>query len=74
MLEADMINFILMIYCSLDAMLTDRLHRKSTSKKKLQVKAWYWILGTKTLSYEEFTVKLCKSQKKMKNIGKMKID
>ena len=47
-LEEYMINFILMIFCWLDAMLTDRLSRKSTSKKsssqkKIQIKAWYRI-------------------------------
>ena len=45
-------------------MLTARICRKSTSKKKIQIKAMYWILGTEILSYEEFTVKLHKSQKK----------
>ena len=35
-------------------MLTDRLRRKSTSKKKIQIKAWYRILGTEISSYEEF--------------------
>ena len=38
----------------LEAMLTNRLHRKSTSKKKIQIKAWYRILGPEILSYEEF--------------------
>ena len=47
-LEEYMINFILMIFCWLDAMLTDRLSRKSTSQKsswqkKIQIKAWYRI-------------------------------
>ena len=55
MLEAFMINSILlMIFCWVQAMLTDRLHRKSTSKKKIQIKAWYRIIGTGILSYEEF--------------------
>ena len=65
MLEAFMINSILlMIFCWLQAMLTDRLHRKSTSKKKIQIKAWYRIIGTGILSSEEFHSKLCKSQRK----------
>ena len=38
-------------------MLTDILPRKSTSKKKVQIKAGYRILGTETLSYEEFHCK-----------------
>ena len=47
-----------MILCWLEAMLTDRLHRKSTSKKKkIQVKAWYRKMGTEILSYEEFHCK-----------------
>ena len=58
MLEAFMINFALMIFCCLEAMLNDRLRKKSTSKKKMQMKAWYrMILGTETLSYEEFYCK-----------------
>ena len=57
MLGAYMINFILMIFCWLDAMLTDRLHIKSTSKKKIEIKAWYRIFGTEMLSYEEFHCK-----------------
>ena len=35
----------------------NRLRRKSTSKKKIQIKAWYRILGTEILSYEEFYCK-----------------
>ena len=35
-------------------MLTDRLPRKSTSKKKIQIKVWYRILGTEILNFEEF--------------------
>ena len=45
-------------------MLTDRLCRNSTSKKKTQIKAWYRILGTEILSYKELTVKLRRSQRK----------
>ena len=46
-------------------MLTDRLRRKSTSKNKIQVKAWCRILGTEILSYEEFHCKTTrKSQSK----------
>ena len=33
MLERFMMNFILIIFCRLEAILTDRLRRKSTSKK-----------------------------------------
>ena len=42
-------------------MLTDRLRRKSTSKKKIQIKACYWILGTEKWSYEEFHHKTTQS-------------
>ena len=36
-------------------MLTGRLRRKSMSKiRKIQIKAWYRILGTEILNYEEF--------------------
>ena len=47
-------------------MLTNRLFRKPTSKKKkkIQIKTWYRILGTEISSYEEFHLKLCKSRKK----------
>ena len=58
MLEVFMINFLLVIFYWFEAMLTDRLCRKSTSKKKIQMKAWYKILGTEILSYEEL---LCKT-------------
>ena len=34
--------------------LANRLHRKSTSKKKIQIKALYRILGTGISRYEEF--------------------
>ena len=57
MLESCMINSILMIFCWLEAMLTDRLHRKFTSKKKIQIKDWYRILVIEILSYEEFHCK-----------------
>ena len=53
-LEAFMINFILMAFCWLEAMLTNRLCRKSTSRKKVQIKAWHRILSTEILSYKEF--------------------
>ena len=58
-------------------MLTDRLRRESTSKiRKIQMKAWYRILGTEILSYEEFYCKLNKlGNLRVKRIisGKMKI-
>ena len=57
MLEAFMINFALMIFCRPEAMLTNRLCRKSFSKKKIQIKAWYRILGTEILTYEVFHCK-----------------
>ena len=39
-------------------MITDNyLPRKSTSKKKIQIKASYRILATEILSYEEFHFK-----------------
>ena len=55
--EAFMIKLILMIFSWLDSVLTDRLHRKSTNKKKIQRKAWYRLLGTEISSYEEFHCK-----------------
>ena len=43
---------------------TDRLRRNSTSKiRKIQKKAWYRILGSEILSYEEFHCKLNKLRK-----------
>ena len=57
MLQAFMINFILVTICRHEAMLTNRLRRKSTNKKKIQIKAWYRILRTEILSYEEFHCK-----------------
>ena len=42
-------------------MLADRLCTKSTSKKKIQTKAWYRVLGTDLLSS---TAKPRKSQRK----------
>ena len=47
-----------MIFCWLEQMLTDRLSRKSTSKKKGQIKAWYRILGTEILGSELWRVPL----------------
>ena len=44
-------------------MLTNRLRRKSTRKIKIQIKAWYSVLGTEILSYEEFHRKLNKLRK-----------
>ena len=45
-------------------MLTDRLRRKSTRKiRNIKMKAWYSILGTEILSYEEFHCKLNKLRK-----------
>ena len=45
-------------------MLTYRLRRNSTSKiRKIQIKAWYRILGSEILSYEEFHCKLNKLRK-----------
>ena len=38
-------------------MLTNKRHRKSTSKKKVQIKALYRILGIEILSYEELHCK-----------------
>ena len=51
-----------MIFCWLDAMLTDRRYRKFTpqtlpSQKKIQIKAWYRILATEISSYDEFHLK-----------------
>ena len=49
----------------LEAMLTNRLRRKPTSKrKKFQVKDWCRILGSEILHYEEFYCNLCQSQRK----------
>ena len=39
-------------------MLTDRLRRKSTSKKKIQIKAWYRILSTEMLCYDVIYIML----------------
>ena len=36
-----------MIFCWLEAILTDRLCRKSTSKKKIQKKDWYYKVPNK---------------------------
>ena len=38
-------------------MLTKRIHRKSTSTKTIQIKSWY-------IRHINYTVKLCKSQRK----------
>ena len=35
-------------------MFTNKLRRESTSYKKIKIKTWYRILGTKIQSYEEF--------------------
>ena len=40
-LEVFMINFILIIFCCLETVLTNRFCRKSTGKKKIQIKVWY---------------------------------
>ena len=52
MLEAFMMNFILMIIYWIEAMRAITHCRKSTSKKKIQNKIY--SLGTEILSYEEF--------------------
>ena len=44
-------------------MLTDILSRKSTSKKKIKIKAWYMILGTGISSYKELH---CKTMQTLK--------
>ena len=41
-----------MIFCWLGAMVTNRPRRKSTSKKKIQIKAWYKVLGKGTASIQ----------------------
>ena len=46
-----------MIFCWLEAILLDRLYRNLLARKKIHVKAWYRILGTEILSYEEFDCK-----------------
>ena len=46
-----------------EAILTNRLCRKSISKKKIQIKAWYRILDTEILSYEKFHWKAIDIQK-----------
>ena len=56
-LEAFIIEFILMVFCWLEAILTKKLRRKFTNRKKNQIKAWYWILGTEILSYKDFHCK-----------------
>ena len=47
-----------MIFCWLEQMLTDRLSWKSATKKKVQIKAWYRILGTEMLGSELWRVPL----------------
>ena len=47
-----------MISCWREAMLIDRLCKKSTSKKKkIQTKAWYRILSAEILTHENFDYK-----------------
>ena len=41
-----------MVFCWLEAMLTNRFHKKN--KKTTQIQAWYKILETEILRYEEF--------------------
>ena len=58
----------------LEATLTERLRRKSISKKKIQIKARYRKLGTEISSYEEFHCKTTQiSEEKRILLGKMKI-
>ena len=54
MLEAVMINFILMILCYLKQCLPTDFAENLITKKKNQTKAWYRILGTKILRYQDF--------------------
>ena len=66
-----------MIFCWLEAMLINRLHRKSASKRKeIQIKTFYRILGTVILSYEKFhcseTMQITEENKRIIP-GKMKI-
>ena len=63
-----------MTFSWLEAALTDRLRRKSTSKQKIQIKACYRKLGTEISSYEEFHCKTTQiSEEKRILPGKMKI-
>ena len=45
-----------MIFCWLEAMPSD-FAENILARKKIENKAWYTILGTETLSYEEFHCK-----------------
>ena len=45
-------------------MLADRFQRKYTSKKKIQIKACYKILGTQISNYEEFHCKTAQISEK----------
>ena len=49
MLEAFMIKFILMIFCWLEAILTDRLCRKSTSREKNPNKSLVQDIGYRNI-------------------------
>ena len=57
MLETFMIKLILIVFFWLQAMLTDRLCGNLLARIKIQIKAWYRILGIEILSYEEFHCK-----------------
>ena len=64
-LEAFMINFILIIFCYLKQCLpTDFGENLLAREKKFQVKDWCRILGSDILHYEEFYCNLCQSQRK----------
>ena len=54
---AYMINFLLIIFCDILIllMLSKRRCRKSTSKKKIQIRGWYGTLGSEISSYEEIS-------------------
>ena len=57
MLEAFMINFILMIFSYLKQCLPTNFAENLLARKKIQIKPWYRILGTEILSCEEFHCK-----------------
>ena len=61
MLASFMSISILMIFCYLKQCLLADFAENLLVRKKIQIKAWYRILGTEILSYEEFLFKTMQS-------------
>ena len=57
MLETFMINSIWLYLADLKQCLPTDFTENLLARKKIQIKAWYRILGTEILSYEEFHCK-----------------